>query len=882
MKETLASLWCFRTFGQDFTSTIEKFIGKFSAVFILTHCTPLKKSFSSFSFVLAIVMFAGLATAQKRRPAEARAPIVEDHAAEAAAWLAHFINPMGESNYDSLQQAGYEQFIRMDNRPAMQVASSAAWVEVAKSQGGRVSGRPSGIDFDPNGAIYLATTNGGLWKSTTNGQNWSSLSGTWKTLNVGGVAVDPENPNTIYAGTGIYLSTVAGAGNISGAGVYQSTDGGLNWTLLDSLSGLVTTQIEVNPANSSYVYRATTSGIRLSTNGGATWTSSAGATFGGYTSMVIDPQNPAILYAAGGSQIKKSTDSGMTWTALPGGYPTGPLMILGMSGVSSDSIYVSTGYSGVIGLSTNAGATWSRPWNSLNYLGQQSGYANAMAVNPSNPSVLVAGGLNIYSLTRGGTHLADSTNWQADPGASNYTHADIHVLKYDPYNNELFALTDGGIFYSTTNGASWKQDMNADLGTMLFVGGDMAVDQSAKPSFFAAGAQDNGLNAFTPGQDAYYNSIRGGDGGTMFVSPSDGQTIYGTYVFATLYSSSDRGANGDMQNSPNLLDGTPVQSEGTPFYMEYDVADDNPYVVAVCGNRNLFLSQDTRIYANFPQMTNLGPGTGTTISGDATTVDIATNADYDLYLGTTANALYYSQDQGVTWTRSANPISFGGSPTSIATDPNDPTHVFMTVGGTTSKHFWVSTDGGQDWTAPATDLPNLNYRRVAYDGKIIYVGTDYGVLRSGDGGKTWYPVADGLPMTMVTALHVRGNYLLASTYGRGMFYVDLTQVPPVPTSSGVVANAGVTNSGIAISAIYPSVVASGTARSTIDYTLANSDQATIAVYDILGRQERMLVNQFDTKGDHQVSADLSGITPGQHYIVLTSGGVSVTKPITIE
>ncbi|MFI5202069.1 MAG: WD40/YVTN/BNR-like repeat-containing protein, partial [Candidatus Kapaibacterium sp.] len=199
----------------------------------------MKKSFTSFSFVLAIVMFAGLATAQKRTPAEARVPIEEDHAAEAAAWLAHFINPMGEANYDSLQQAGYEQFIRMDNRPAMKVTSSAAWVEVAKSQEGRVSGRPSGIDFDPNGAIYLATTNGGLWKSMNNGQNWSSLSGTWKTLDVGGVAVDPENPNTVYAGTGIYLSTLGGGANISGVGVYKSTDGGLNWTLIDSVLGPV-------------------------------------------------------------------------------------------------------------------------------------------------------------------------------------------------------------------------------------------------------------------------------------------------------------------------------------------------------------------------------------------------------------------------------------------------------------------------------------------------------------------------------------------------------------------------------------------------------------------------------------------------------------------
>src|SRR5665213_1271076 len=269
--------------------------------------------------------------------------------------------------------------------------------------------------------------------------------------------------------------SIGGAGNISGVGVYKSIDGGLNWTLLDSvrgpvdsLSGPVTTQMEVNPANSSYVYRATTDGVRVSTDAGATWVFPPSATFGNYTTMVIDPKDPAILYAAGGNQVKKSTDSGMTWNQVGPGYPTGPLMVIGMSHVSSDTIYVSSGYSGSIGISTDAGASWNLVWNELNFLGQQAYYANAMAVNPTNPSILAAGGLNIYSLTRAGTHLSDSTNWQADPASSNYTHADIHLLKYNSYTNVLYALTDGGVYHSSTNGGSWQQDMNADLGTLLF------------------------------------------------------------------------------------------------------------------------------------------------------------------------------------------------------------------------------------------------------------------------------------------------------------------------------------------------------------------------------------------------------------------------------
>ena len=851
----------------------------------------MKKSLPFFILVcFSSVLFAGLAQAQKHS-ALALPDLDETHAAEAAAWLSHFINPTNEANYDSLKLIGFAQLQAINNSAAMKVTSSAAWEEVSKSQGGDVSGRPSGIAFASDGTLYLATTNGGLWKSTDNGQHWVSLSDTWKELPTGGVAVNPQNPNTVYAGTGIYLSGIGGGGNIDGIGVYKSYDGGLNWVLLDSTSSLVTTQMEVNPADTNIIYRATTSGVRVSTDAGLTWKNTS--SIGGATSLVIDPLDPAVLYAGGNRQIQKSTDSGLSWSALSG-YPTGDIMTLAMSQSSSDTIYLSTGlgYYGsiansqsILALSTDAGASWTTVSSGVKYTGTQSYYDNAVAVNPQNPAMVVVGGLDIYRSTHGGGALGRLTDWTTDPAAQNYTHADIHILKYNPYTKVLFALSDGGVFYSLNNGSTWKQDMNADLGTLLFIGGDMAVDPNTnKPLYFAAGAQDNGLNRFVPGH-SYYDPVVKGDGGTAFISPSDNITVYGTYVNADLYKSQDGGTN--WGNGANLLEGTPILTNGedAPFYMEYDVAEQDPNIVAVCGNKNLFLSTDGgAVYgADFPQVTNV-PGnlTATRISGTVTTVHIAKADDSYIYLGTASSRFYYSTDQGSTWTSSTTPLTFSGPPSSITTDPNDPAHVFMTVSGPNSKHFWVSTDNGVTWTAPATNLPNLNYRRVAADPNgVVYVGNDYTVLRSGDGGVTWYPVADGLPLAMVTSLRVRGNYLCATTYGRGMYYVNLTQLPPLPSAS-VAQNSKPVNSSIAISAVYPSIVSSSAPQTTVNYSLDAGSEMTLAVYDVLGRQERMLVNQYAAQGSHEIRADLSGLTPGEHYLVLTSSGVSVTKPITVQ
>ncbi len=817
----------------------------------------------------------------------------EDNADSASLWLEHFINPMHEANYDSLREIGYDQFIRMDNHPGMSALSSAAWIQVATSEQGRVSGRGSCVAFSSTGAIYYGATKGGLWKTTDNGTDWTSMSDTWKTLDLNGVAVDPINPNTVYAGTGTPAAGVGGGADENGVGVYKSEDGGLNWTLLSGSPKVVTNQMEVNPASSNLVYLAYSGGVSLSDDSGATWKTVV--SLGGYSSIVFDPHDPAVVYAAGGTSIEKSIDSGHTWASTPSGYPNGTYMVLGMSGTSSDSIYLSTGDGeGTLALSTDAGNTWTIQSSTVDYLGQQAFYANAMAVNPTNPANVLVGGLDIYASTAGGTALKAKTNWTNIPASSQYSHADIHVLKYNPYTNALFALTDGGIYHSENNGLKWEQGMNSKLGTFAFVGGDMAINDNGGPDFFCAGAQDNGLNGWNFG-DTAYRILQGGDGGTMFVSPADGQTTFGTYTNTVLYESGNRGADWANNGAQNILTNTAIINEGAPWYMIYDVFDGDPEVIACLGYTNLFLETQGRSGANdlsaFPQVTNvIDPSTGkinptTAITGSAVAVNIATGNEQNIYLGTSSNNFFYSTDMGVTWTKTLTPgkttaFSFGGEPQAITTDPNNAENVCMVVAGTSSKHFFFSTDNGVTWRSPETNLPALNYRRVAMDANgIIYIGADYGVLRSGDTGKTWFPVATGMPMALVSSLQVRGNYLVAATYGRGMYYVDITQLGPlVPLSVASTPRP----TGVAISAVYPSIITTSAPRTNVDYTLPSDEQATLAVYDVLGRQERVLVNQFVSSGDHELNADLSGLVAGQHYLVLTSGGTSVTKPFIIE
>jgi hypothetical protein len=238
--------------------------------------------------------------------------------------------------------------------------------------------------------------------------------------------------------------------------------------------------------------------------------------------------------------------------------------------------------------------------------------------------------------------------------------------------------------------------------------------------------------------------------------------------------------------------------------------------------------------------------------------------------------MYYSPDRGASWTKTST--NLGASVTALAVDPNNSNVVYMSVTG--SKHMMVSRDAGLNFIKPDTNLPPLNYSSVATSGDFVFVGNDVGVLYSPDTGITWFPLSAGyaLPSALIMKLKVRGNYLIATTYGRGMYYIDVSHLPK--DGNGVAA--GFAPSSASISSIYPNPVVGTSTKATVTFSVMEDARTTIGVYDVLGREEKALFNQWAGKGEHSTTVDLSNIPAGQHYIMLTAAGTSITKPITVE
>src|SRR5207248_102976 len=127
-------------------------------------------------------------------------------------------------------------------------------------------------------------------------------------------AIDPANHLTVYAG-----AVAVGA---IGGGVFKSVNGGATWVSVGNvgtgLTNLNVFAVAVDPSNPQRIYAGTAAGgVFISADSGVTWTASnSGLTSIDVEALAIDPKNPAIVYAGSAAGVFKSTNYGAAWTSV--------------------------------------------------------------------------------------------------------------------------------------------------------------------------------------------------------------------------------------------------------------------------------------------------------------------------------------------------------------------------------------------------------------------------------------------------------------------------------------------------------------------------------------------------------------------------------------
>ena len=239
------------------------------------------------------------------------------------------------------------------------------------------------VDPTTQTTLYAATADLGVFKSVNGGVTWTQTNTGIATTNVAVLAIDPANPQILYAATGATIPATSTA-------VYKSVDGANSWTMVDSAAFPIT-QLAVDAQQPNNVYEAaynsgyTPGYIRKSTDAGATWNNVAfPATL---QSLVLDPQVSGDLIAVTNQEVSgfngvgfnmapyfyRSVDGGADWIQNPSvNPPAEPNLVI------DGSTNPSTIYDGLAFRSTDGGVTWTALAPSV-----ASVNTTAVAVDPS-------------------------------------------------------------------------------------------------------------------------------------------------------------------------------------------------------------------------------------------------------------------------------------------------------------------------------------------------------------------------------------------------------------------------------------------------------------------------------------------------------------------
>ncbi len=690
-----------------------------------------------------------------------------------------------------------------------------------------MSGRIADIAVDQNNPStwYTAVGSGGIWKTVNAGTTWKPIFDKQAVYSTGDVTIDPSNSDIIWVGTG----ENNGGRHISfGDGVYKSVDGGKTWKNMGLKKSERISDIIVHPTDSNTVWVSAQGplwssggerGLYKTTDGGKTWKQvlKPDDEWTGVTSLLIDPRNPNKLYAATwsrqrtvasyvgtgpGAGIHTSDDGGETWTKLKTGLPAGNMGKIGMaiSPMDPDVLYATIetdNRKGGFYRSENRGTSWTKMSDEVGGGTGPHYYQEIFADQHQFDRVYIASNFSKVSNDGGKTWTPISTERK---------HVDDHAFAFHPTDPDFVLIgSDGGIYMSHDRMDTFRFIANLPL-TQFY---KVAPDDS-KPFYTVyAGAQDNNTQG-GPSRTNRAEGIKnkdwfltlGGDGHQPAVEPGNPDIMYSQWQQGNL-TRRDVKTGENVYIKPQPLPGDPAERFNW----------DAPINVSAHDPKRLYFASQ-RVWRSDDRGDSWTP-----ISGDLTKDGNrmhmpmmgrtwSVEAGWDLYamsnfhtianfaespvdenilwVGTDDGLIQVSTDGGKNWKKidlkKVKGIPENAYVNDIRADLFDPNTVYVALDnhkeGDFKPYLIKSTNLGKKWKSLAKTIPDKHLVwRIVQDHvnkDLLFIGTEFGIFFSVDGGKKWLELNGGMPTisTRDVKIQRRENDLVAGTFGRGIYILD--------------------------------------------------------------------------------------------------------------
>ena len=750
---------------------------------------------------------------------------------------------------DGAYQKAFDEKMKLRRESGVSYPN-ANWTNLGPTPGyyfsyGNISSRIVTVKFDPSNpnTIYVGAAYGGIWKSTDGGLNWVSKSDFEVSLSSGALAIDPNNTNIIYYGTG--EATYSGA-SYYGRGLLKSTNGGDSWTNITV--GLpfssYFSRLVIKPGNSNTLFAALgTSGLHMSTDAGLTWSV---VVSGRCDDVIFSPDGTKAYIVGSGTSYKMSTDGGANFNTVTFTPGMGTRNHIAICKSFPNVLYISkySGSSITVYKSIDGGLSYSQISSSTNFSGSQAWYDFYMHVNPYNPNVAYVGAIDIWRTTDGNTFINNTNGY-----SGGNVHVDQHNMDFHPTDsNVCIAVNDGGIWYSSNKGDSW---MNRNAGLTLTQFYRMTSDPS-NANHLAGGTQDNGTQRTTGTTN--WAAAFGGDGGEVCFHPQNPNYVLGETQNNGVYRSVNNGASWSSSTSGLTGSGSWV----APFLAHPDSV-------------SIFYTARGQVFKS----TNMGSSWFAISSGTSGTIrEMAiSKSDTKVMYATSGGSVYKSNDRGYTFV-----LSNSGLPnktiTSINIHPDSSDVALVTMSGFGGNKIHKTTNGGANWFSIYGNLPDspINDGMFYYPNfatNIILAANDVGVFMTTNNGTNWTELAEGLPNTV--AMHMDYNAasgkLRLGTHGRGTWELNGTLL-------------GITNYNTEqpdkyyLKQNFPNPFNPST---KISFGIVRQGFVTLKVYNTLGREVAVLVNSNLSAGTYETSFRGDNLTSGIYFYKLVSNDFSETK-----